>query len=546
MWTNMGLASRSFLCFRGAVGMWRPLAAIKTAALPCALALCAGAALPATAAAEFTFVSKWGGRGAANGQFNGISGIATDRSGNVYVGDNNNGRVQVFTNDGVWLRSMGQYGTNRTVPGQFNGVGGVAVDSEGNVFAVDVGNYRVQKFAPDGTPLTYFGAEDVPNRPGEQTFDSNPRAVAIDAAGDVYVVDRYHVHKFDNNGARLGQWGLAAGAGTGPGEFDNPRGIAAGPDGSIWVADTGNARVQRFSTSGEFRGEFGGRGSEPGQFLQPIGIAPGPNGNLYVGDDFRRDVQVFNSGLAFVAAHASAPGANPDTFRPFHLAVDGQQNVFITDSQVNVGERVLKVHDRSDTPPLPPPVPGKTMNVKPERGRVLIKYPRGTAPPRSKALQPAGSGFVRLAEAAQIPIGATVDVTRGQIGMTSAGPGGRIDTGSFYSGQFSVLQPRAGRFTDLVMNQPLRCARARRGKLAPAARRVRSRRLWGRGRGRFRTRGRYSTATVRGTVWLTKDSCTSTTTAVREGRVVVRDRAKRRNITVRAGQRYVARAKKRR
>jgi ferric-dicitrate binding protein FerR (iron transport regulator) len=73
---------------------------------------------------------------------------------------------------------------------------------------------------------------------------------------------------------------------------------------------------------------------------------------------------------------------------------------------------------------------------------------------------------------------------------------------------------------------------------------VRSRRLFGRARGRFRTRGRHSTATVRGTTWIVKDTCTTTTTSVREGRVVVRDLVKRRNVTVRAGRRYVARAKK--
>jgi hypothetical protein len=70
------------------------------------------------------------------------------------------------------------------------------------------------------------------------------------------------------------------------------------------------------------------------------------------------------------------------------------------------------------------------------------------------------------------------------------------------------------------------------------------RRLWGNGRGRFRTRGRYSSATVRGTKWLTEDYCNGTLTRVakrpRTNRVVVRDQVRRRNVTLRAGRAYFA------
>jgi hypothetical protein len=66
--------------------------------------------------------------------------------------------------------------------------------------------------------------------------------------------------------------------------------------------------------------------------------------------------------------------------------------------------------------------------------------------------------------------------------------------------------------------------------------------LRGNGRGRFRTRGRYSAATVRGTIWDTIDRCDGTLTKVTRGVVVVRDLRKRRNITVRAGKSYLARA----
>ena len=83
--------------------------------------------------------------------------------------------------------------------------------------------------------------------------------------------------------------------------------------------------------------------------------------------------------------------------------------------------------------------------------------------------------------------------------------------------------------------------------LTGAGKRGRSRRLLGNTRrGRFRTRGRNSTATVRGTIWLTKDTCKGTLTVVRKGVVVVRDLRKRRTRTLRKGGRYLARAAKRR
>ena len=71
--------------------------------------------------------------------------------------------------------------------------------------------------------------------------------------------------------------------------------------------------------------------------------------------------------------------------------------------------------------------------------------------------------------------------------------------------------------------------------------RLKSRKLWGEGKGAFRTSGKYSSATVRGTKWVVTDSCTGTLTRVKQGVVVVRDFKKRRNVTVRAGKQYLAR-----
>ena len=114
--------------------------------------------------------------------------------------------------------------------------------------------------------------------------------------------------------------------GTGPGQFDFVRdpadadglafgGVAAsplgGPFGNVYVADSGNDRVQEFDHNGVFIRQWGGNGSDDGQFLDPIDVAVGPTGLVYVVDDARDDIQVFSpegSFLTKVGSHGSGDG----------------------------------------------------------------------------------------------------------------------------------------------------------------------------------------------------------------------------------------------
>jgi hypothetical protein len=138
-------------------------------------------------------------------------------------------------------------------------------------------------------------------------------------------------------------------------------------------------------------------------------------------------------------------------------------------------------------------------------------------------------------------------VRRGRVRLTTVSNSqGNLQKGEFYGGVFTTTQSTSSSrpVTELRLTESLICQSNSRGKVT--ASRARSRRLWGNGRGRYRTRGRNSTATVRGTIWLQKDTCNTTTTVVREGVVIVKDIAKRKNVRVRAGQRYVARRASRR
>lgn len=176
--------------------------------------------------------------------------------------------------------------------------------------------------------------------------------------------------------------------------------------------------------------------------------------------------------------------------------------------------------------PLPEPVAGRTVNATPVSGTVRIKR-RGSR------------RYVTLRAGEQIPVGSTVDTRKGRVTLETAG-GGEAD---FFDGLFRISQGRGARpLTTLKLTEPLNCRRARGA--SASQRKPKKRRLWGSGSGRFRTTGKYSAATIRGTRWLVTDRCTSTTTRVAEGTVTVRDLVKRRNVTVRAPRSYTARARR--
>ena len=111
----------------------------------------AAALLPALASAQApAYLTQWGSLGSGNGQFNYPDGVAVDGTGNLYVADANNNRIQKFTTSGTYLTQWGVAGSN---PGQFNSPGDVTVQRPGgSVYVVDRGNNRVEKFGPGSVP----------------------------------------------------------------------------------------------------------------------------------------------------------------------------------------------------------------------------------------------------------------------------------------------------------------------------------------------------------------------------------------------------------
>jgi hypothetical protein len=177
------------------------------------------------------------------------------------------------------------------------------------------------------------------------------------------------------------------------------------------------------------------------------------------------------------------------------------------------------------TPP-PTPVVNRTVVVDEIKGTVKVKLP-GT------------SKFVELDAKRGIPVGSTVDTKKGTVELTSIPKaGGKPETARFYDGIFRISQSRG--VTTLTLVEKL--AACPKNGAGAAAKKPKTRRLWGDGKGNFRTSGKYSAATVRGTKWLVQDSCAGTLTRVTQGSVTVTDRRKR--IIVRAGKRYLAKARR--
>jgi len=203
---------------------------------------------------------QWGRTGKEDGEFDCPGGLALSTDGRVFVADQTNRRVQVFAADGTFLAKWGEYGTKE---GQFGGivsirsrVGGpqfLAFDSKGNLFTTEGSMGRVQKFTGDGKFLLAWGNND--DKPGSfggvftgfkdrQTTLQGPVSICVDKQDRVWVsAVSGRIQQFSSDGALLGGFGSA---GTEPGQFHAPHGLAIDSRGHLYVVDAFNHRIQKF------------------------------------------------------------------------------------------------------------------------------------------------------------------------------------------------------------------------------------------------------------------------------------------------------------
>ncbi len=246
--------------------------------------------------------------------------VVVDKSDNVYVADTFNNRIRkitpnrvvsTFAGTGTGFGDAGREDDMDTsmngmpdTPGsaKFSGPQGVAVDDSGNVYVADTGNDRIRKITSTGVVSTFAGSskgfvDDTGNTGGSAKFDA-PQGVAVDSKGNVYVADTGNdrIRKITSTGVVSTFAGSSKGfvddTGNtgGSAKFDAPQGVAVDSKGNVYVADTGNHRIRKITPNrvvttlaGSGSGNSDGVG-DVAKFNTPQRIAVDKSGNVYVAD----------------------------------------------------------------------------------------------------------------------------------------------------------------------------------------------------------------------------------------------------------------------
>ena len=276
------------------------------------IGVAACAIAPALAGSAPAYLASWGSSGSAPGQFNTPFGIAVD-NGYVYVADQHNERVQKFTTGGTFVA---QWPT-----GPIDDPTGIAVGPTGVVYVSLHHTHLVRMYSTTGILLGTIGSPG--SAPGQFLY---PVGIATDVFGNVYVADsgNNRVEKFTAGGALLMAWG----------GLNNPYGIAVNGAGTVYVSDRNDSQIHLFSSSGSPLSAWGVPGD--GQVVFLNGLDFDALGSVYVIDSgLNNRVQLFSSGGSLLTSWGTS-GAGAGQFQgPADIAVEGGGNVYVTDYNNN-------------------------------------------------------------------------------------------------------------------------------------------------------------------------------------------------------------------
>ena len=417
------------------------------------------------------------------------AGITNGPDGALWFAENGGsavGRIQV---DGT-LGAFPVGGTNNTLIGITRG-------PDGNLWVTDDLNGIIRRVTPAGG-VTAF---PLPTSSGAQDITTGTDGALWYTMRNVNKIGR-----ITTSGA-ISEFNVPT-----PGSF--PHDIAVGPDGAMWFTERDADKIGRITTAGAIS-EF----PVPTPQALPLGITNGPDGALWFTENVAEAIgRITPDGTISEYPLPSPPGS------PSDITTGPDGGIWYTRATDRVG--------RLD--PSANPVTGQAVVAEPVEGNVLVRTP--------------GSTFQPLTAGQVIPTGSEIDTTTGRIRIT-AGVGtdtSATKTIDYYQGRFKITQPATpNAVLRATLSGPLSRCRARRAGAAVAASK-KKRKLWGDGKGSYETRGRRGSGTVRGTIWLVQDNCDgSTLIRVKEGTVIARDLVRRKNIRLRAGQRYVARPRRR-
>jgi len=260
------------------------------------------------------------------------------RNGRIYVIDTGTNSIIVFD---VPRRKLYRFGQRQ--PGALVKPAGLALDKEMNVYVADTKQRRVLVYDSLGLFLRTLGSPDDLER---------PTGVAVSRDGErIYVIDRsdnesdhHQVVVYGKNGDKIKVIGSR---GIGDGQFNVPLQGTVAPDGTLYVLDSGNFRVQAFDRDGNFLNAFGRVGANLGNLARPRGIAVDDEGNVYVSDASFNNIQIFKpDGQLLLTIGRAASKSNPGQFGLINgVAVDETGRIYAVDQYFNKVEVFRRLSD---------------------------------------------------------------------------------------------------------------------------------------------------------------------------------------------------------
>ena len=265
------------------------------------------------------------------------NGVYVDGSGDVYIADMGNNRVQkwsVGATSGVTVAGTGVSGSGAT---QLNAPTGVYVDGSGNIFVSDYGNNRIQKWAAGSTTGITVAGTGVSGSGATQLKD--PYGVYLDPSGTIYVADRGN-HRIQRWSAGMTMGITVAGtgiSGSGARQLNLPNGLYVDALHTVYVADGSNHRIQKWAssaTTGTTVAGTGTPGSGATQLNTPGGVYVDGNGNIYVADGGNNRIQKWASGATtgtMIAGTGSAGAGPAELSLPAGICLDASGDIFVAD-----------------------------------------------------------------------------------------------------------------------------------------------------------------------------------------------------------------------
>jgi predicted membrane-bound mannosyltransferase/DNA-binding beta-propeller fold protein YncE len=249
------------------------------------------------------------------------------------------------------------FGSDRYLPMGLNAPRAIAVGQNEDIYVADSRNHRILHIGADGTLLQEWGTfADIAQGDAPVGTFFEPWGIAVGPDGSVYVTDTWNhrVQKFAEDGEPVTSWGQYGQPfpedPASKSSFWGPRGIAVDPQGHVFVADTGNKRIAVFDEDGNFLTDFGTGGLDPGQFDEPVGVAVGEDGTVFVTDTWNQRVQSFipnedaSQYFPLQQWEVNAWFGQSVENKPF-IAVSEEKHVFITDPE---GYRVIEFTENGE------------------------------------------------------------------------------------------------------------------------------------------------------------------------------------------------------